>query len=191
MGKKEFSLYLIQTYINKNKSPDFLYEDKDIFTYILEENVINIDYNYNTMSIEKNGEETFFTFDKEGKINGTKSFVGNCAITENYKHGVPHGKWVIDKPYCVSIKHYIDGILNGPFEIRERNHLMKGEYKNNILDKYVDHFDFENGEFKKNKTYFYKDGVLLQSFDYTIIPKTDSITVPIRIITPRVWRKKY
>ena len=108
--KIELNSRLIKSYVDKNKSPTFIGEESNIFTYELEWNFITIDWNSSSMTIVNSGKETYFTFDSLGKTHGLKCIsdtYDNSIIMERYNHGIAHGEWSYDKPLKYWVKNTI------------------------------------------------------------------------------------
>ena len=193
MDKLEFNNFLIKKHIESVKISKFEYEENNIFTYTVDSNFVNIDYNFNSMTIQNSGKEIFLTFDASGEIHGDKLITDDYSAIETYNHGVPHGIWKYDKPRNYWVKNYVNGILEGDFKIVDRKTKIIGTYKNGVYNGSIEYYTFENGDYKSQKTEIYKDGVLLDTIDHTlsIIPKSSGITLPIRISQPRIWKTYY
>jgi hypothetical protein len=193
MNKLEFNDLLIKKHIKKIKFSKFEYEENNIFTYSVDSNFVNIDHNFNSMTIQNSGKEIFFNFDESGEIHGIKLITDDYSATEYYDHGVPHGKWDHYQTKKNWTKNYVNGVLDGNFVIRENKEKIIGSYKNGVYDGSIDYYKFENGVYKSQKTEIYKNGVLLDSIDHTIsrVSLDTSITLPIKISQPRIWKTYY
>ena len=193
MDKFSFNDFLIKKHIESVKISKFEYEENNIFTYTVDSNFVNIDYNFRSMTIQNSGKDIFLTFDASGEIHGDKFIVDDYSSIETYIHGVPHGTWRYDKPKNYWVKNYVNGVLEGDFKIVDKKTKIIGSYKNGVYNGSIEYYTFENRDYKPQKSEIYKDGVLLNTIDHTlsIIPENSNISLPIRISQPRIWKTYY
>lgn len=181
MDKFEFSLRLIKNFVDKIKSPDFLYDENNKFYYEINGNVVTIDYNCNSMYIQKNGNDIFLTFDMLQKIHGVKCISGydkpDTVSVERYEHGIPHGQWDCDSKYEHIMKTYNKGILEGPFRFSNRTHKIKGNFKNNKYHGVIEYYVYEEGEYVPEKNETYENGVLKNIINLKV--KSTGIEIPL------------
>ena len=191
MGKFEFNDFLIKKHIKGLKISNFEYEENNIFTYTVDSNFVNINYNFRSMTIQNCGKEIFFYFDKLGEIHGIKTITDDYSSTETYNHGVPHGKWDYYKLKKSWTKNYVNGVLEGSFIIREGKNKITGTYKNGVYDGSIEYYKFENGSYEAEKTEIYRNNALINVIDHNALIESDTIVIPIKIAQPYIWKNYY